>query len=496
MTNPFSVLLSLEHHQSVYILHLKKLQNGEDRNAEVIGRRTKMVEMGGTKLGQLLSNSDPWSGGACERMDCYTCHQGGSDRLEDCFRRNILYESRCVVCTEEQERKAEEENERAGSSKSKAKKGVDYMEKGVYVGESSRSLYERTREHLADANSDAPDSHMNKHWKDCHAEMQERPNFRFKIVKSFKDSLSRQVAESVRIDLRGEVVNSKTVYSRNRLPRLEIEKPEWERAEEERRKKIKEWEEKMSWERNCKEQREEIVENTSLETEEMMGETWRTGKVHRKREEQEVVEENPKKRLRRGQYGGNTDWGTAELSLEEESRGTWLRTGENSGDTARSVKISKQTKLQLWSGERLMSRDLVVEMARAAVEESELREEERTKAERTEVTPEESPKVLPVVVEQPKHQRARRAKKVVNKQETRPRDIMTTKPQDIRDMVRRNKEKAKRIRQEKKEQEARDERKRRATEQRRQLLEDIKTKTEHAKQRLKKNSRSWRRRKD
>ena len=164
-------------------------------------------------------------------------------------------------------------------------------------------------------------------------------------------------------------------------------------------------------------------------------------------------------------------------------------TGENSGDTARSVKISKQTKLQLWSGERLMSRDLVVEMARAAVEESELREEERTKAERTEVTLEESPKVLPVVVEQPKHQRARRAKKVVNKQETRPRDIMTTKPQDIRDMVRRNKEKAKRIRQEKKEQEARDERKRRATEQRRQLLEDIKTKTEHAKQRLKKKTR-------
>ena len=138
-----------------------RLRRSEDLRAEVVGWRVKMVEMGGTKLGQLFANTDPWSGGACERADCYTCHQGGgADKLEDCFRRNILYESRCMVCTEEQQ-KREEGN--VGTNKRKRKAGVDYNMKGIYVGESSRSLYERTKEHRADAVGDAPDSHMRKH---------------------------------------------------------------------------------------------------------------------------------------------------------------------------------------------------------------------------------------------------------------------------------------------------------------------------------------------
>ena len=99
-----------------------------------------MVEMGGTKLGQLFSNTDPWSGGACEREDCYTCHQGGADRLEDCFRRNILYESTCVVCAEEQERKDEEESEGTGAKKRKRKPGINKGEKGVYVSRREGSV--------------------------------------------------------------------------------------------------------------------------------------------------------------------------------------------------------------------------------------------------------------------------------------------------------------------------------------------------------------------
>ena len=54
-------------------------------------------------------------------------------------------------------------------------------------------------------------------------------------VKGFKDSLSRQVSESVRIDMRKGVLNNKAVYSRNKLPRLEIQRTEWEREDEERR---------------------------------------------------------------------------------------------------------------------------------------------------------------------------------------------------------------------------------------------------------------------
>ena len=76
---------------------------------------------------------------------------------------------------------------------------------------------------MDDAKKDAPESHIRKHWRECHPEMLEMPTFKFKIVKSFRDSLSRQVAESVRITLRVGVINSKTMYSRNRLPRLAVE---------------------------------------------------------------------------------------------------------------------------------------------------------------------------------------------------------------------------------------------------------------------------------
>jgi hypothetical protein len=62
------------------------------------------------------------------------------------------------------------------------------------------------------------------------------PEFRFKIIKKCQDCLTRQLSESVRIDCRTEVLNSKSVYSRNRLPRLILETPEWEKKTEDNRR--------------------------------------------------------------------------------------------------------------------------------------------------------------------------------------------------------------------------------------------------------------------
>ena len=211
-----------------------RLQRTEDRSGEITNRRVKMVEMAGTSLGQTFSNRNPWAGAGCSREDCHTCHQGGKqDKKEDCFRRNILYESRCGVC--------EDRREMAGGTKSsKKRKRTDLTEPNIYVGETSRSLYERTKEHIRDGQNRAEDSHIAKHWEQAHAG-EEMPEFRFIIARSFRDSLSRQIAESIRIDLRGEqVLNSRTVYSRNRLPRLEVEKPEWEKVAEEKWKKAAE----------------------------------------------------------------------------------------------------------------------------------------------------------------------------------------------------------------------------------------------------------------
>ena len=74
---------------------------------------------------------------------------------------------------------------------------------GVYVGESSRSMYERSKEHQKDRDDNFEESHQVKHWLLDHPELREPPKFKFKIISSFQDPLTRQLAESVRIERRG-----------------------------------------------------------------------------------------------------------------------------------------------------------------------------------------------------------------------------------------------------------------------------------------------------
>ena len=107
----------------------KKLQAVEDRLAQASGYRIRMVELSGTQLSRLLPNTNPWAGQGCGRNNCYTCNQG-DENLEDCKARNILYESKCTLCNPEDVKKKESSRKLGGVQ-------------GVYVGESSRSIYEQ-----------------------------------------------------------------------------------------------------------------------------------------------------------------------------------------------------------------------------------------------------------------------------------------------------------------------------------------------------------------
>ena len=85
--------------------------------------------------------------------------------------------------------------------------------RGIYVGESSRSMYQRGKEHIKDGKDKAEDSHQWTHWALEHPEVGGDPQFRFKIVATFSDPLTRQLAEAVRIEKRGpEILNSKSEY--------------------------------------------------------------------------------------------------------------------------------------------------------------------------------------------------------------------------------------------------------------------------------------------
>ena len=59
-------------------------------------------------------------------------------------------------------------------------------------------------------------------------ETEEQPTFNFKAVQYFTDPMTRQLAEAVRIDLRGEgILNSKSEYNRCRVPRLKVDLEGW-----------------------------------------------------------------------------------------------------------------------------------------------------------------------------------------------------------------------------------------------------------------------------
>ena len=103
--------------------------------------------------------------------------------------------------------------------------------RGIYVGESSRSMYERGKEHQKDGKDRAEDSHQWKHWANEHPDMEGNPRFKFRIIASFSDPLTRQLAESVRIDRRGmEILNSRSEYSRCRVPRLQLDMEGWRKG--------------------------------------------------------------------------------------------------------------------------------------------------------------------------------------------------------------------------------------------------------------------------
>ena len=99
--------------------------------------------------------------------------------------------------------------------------------KSIHVGESGRSLHERTQEHWNDFNSKKQDSHILKHWI-IHHGGEGIPNFQIRVIKYCRDALSRQVGEAVRISYREQTLNSKSGYNRSGLSRLVVEEREEE----------------------------------------------------------------------------------------------------------------------------------------------------------------------------------------------------------------------------------------------------------------------------
>ena len=202
----------------------RRLREVETDIEKQTGSKLKIVERSGMKIIDLLHKSDPWEGKDCERQGCILCktkQKTGKYMGQDCHRRCIVYETWCLTC-ESRERRAIEENDDYDEETRKRKLREVRLHK--YVGESSRSLYERGLEHLRDLEEMKKDSHMLKHYFDKHSEEKlEEMEFGGRILDKPRSAFNRQISESVTIqhqNQKNNILNSKSEYNRCALPRL------------------------------------------------------------------------------------------------------------------------------------------------------------------------------------------------------------------------------------------------------------------------------------
>ena len=171
-----------------------------------LGFRVKVAERTGQSLGSKFPLNTLWDGMKCGRKDCTTCEQG-LEELPPCTRMNLLYENICTKCNPGAKGKGELEQVRDDIPT-------------LYVGESSRSVYERSKEHWRGAHKGEAKNHMVKHQIGEHNN--DAPQFAMKVVRHFKTALARQVAEAVRIRRRGgegAILNSKGEFNRCYIPK-------------------------------------------------------------------------------------------------------------------------------------------------------------------------------------------------------------------------------------------------------------------------------------
>ena len=125
----------------------------------------KIIEKGGQSIGNMLSSANPSASNSCNKPECVMCSQPGGGKL--CHKSNIVYEWTC--------------NEDGAS----------------YIGETSRNFFTRANEHLDKFNKNGKDSFLRNHQIEKHNN--DELNFNVKVLRTFKDSLSRQIFEGVAI---------------------------------------------------------------------------------------------------------------------------------------------------------------------------------------------------------------------------------------------------------------------------------------------------------
>ena len=201
----------------------KSLRDAEEKLGSITGYRLKIVEKAGDKLVDLLTKSNPWQGMDCGRDACLLCKtklKTERNLTQDCHTRNLVYETWCMTCLKKDEEEVERKYE-GDARKMKEMKGKIMMH--LYVGETSRSMYERALEHQGDVEQLKTSSHMLRHLVEMHGgEERSKVEFGVKVLRYTRSSFERQILESVLIQSKRShhIMNNRAEFNRCAIPRL------------------------------------------------------------------------------------------------------------------------------------------------------------------------------------------------------------------------------------------------------------------------------------
>ena len=164
----------------------------EHRLAKTSGYHCKLVEKGGRPLS--LSFSKNLNAGNCGRSECQICINPKNKGPSMCKVSSVVYECVCVLC---------DEIHRSDPTQT---------HRGVYIGETYRTLFERAIEHKRALDNFDPKGFMSKHWAICHNDLDTPPAFRFRVLEKSQSPLNRKITEAVLISKLGVTMNSKAEW--------------------------------------------------------------------------------------------------------------------------------------------------------------------------------------------------------------------------------------------------------------------------------------------
>ena len=163
-----------------------------DNEAEA-GVHFKIIETGGLSLRSVIQRSNPLETPGCDSPDCLPCKPGRGEggNCEGC---GVNYEIECQLCPQ--------------------------GDRSKYVGETSRNLYTRSKEHESRYRAGTVTSFMVKHQTNAHQGIES--DYKAKVTASTRDCLTRQVREAVLIRRsQVAVLNGKSEWHQPALYRVQ-----------------------------------------------------------------------------------------------------------------------------------------------------------------------------------------------------------------------------------------------------------------------------------